>query len=252
MEKPLIHINHITFAWDREPVLEDADLKIYDHDFIGMIGPNGGGKTTLIKAVLGLIQPQKGKIYFREDLPRLKRPIGYLPQVKTIDKQFPITVLDIVRSGSLMRNIPFQNVDEEKKRALGLLEEMSIDHLKKKSIGELSGGQMQRAFLCRALISDPRVLILDEPDTFVDNRFEGELFEKLRVLNVKMAILLVSHDVGTITSYVKTIACVNRRLHYHESNVITATDLKSYDCPIQMLSHGDIPHTILQKHDGHE
>ncbi len=141
MEKPLIHINHITFAWDREPVLEDADLKIYDHDFIGMIGPNGGGKTTLIKAVLGLIQPQKGKIYFREDLPRLKRPIGYLPQVKTIDKQFPITVLDIVRSGSLMRNIPFQNVDEEKKRALGLLEEMSIDHLKKKSIGELSGGR---------------------------------------------------------------------------------------------------------------
>jgi len=251
MEKPLIHINHVTLAWDREPVVEDADLKIFDNDFIGMIGPNGGGKTTLIKAVLGLIQPRKGKIYFREDLPRLKRPIGYLPQVKTIDKQFPITVLDVVRSGSLMRNSPFESNDEEKKRALGLLEEMDIDHLKKKSIGELSGGQMQRVFLCRALISDPRVLILDEPDTFVDNRFEGELFEKLKILNGKMAILLVSHDIGTITGYVKTIACVNHKLHYHESNMITDEDLKSYECPIRILSHGDIPLTILQKHDGH-
>ncbi len=252
MEKPLVHINHVTFAWDKEPVLEDVDLKIFDNDFIGMIGPNGGGKTTLVKMIMGLIQPQKGKIYFREDLPRLKRPIGYLPQIKEIDRQFPISVFDVVRSGSLMRNIPFRNSREEKNRASELLAEMGIEPLRKKPIGELSGGQMQRVFLCRALISDPRVLILDEPSTFVDNRFEGELFEKLRSLNEKMAILLVSHDVGTITSYVRTIACVNRQLHYHASNTITPDDLKAYNCPIQVISHSGVPLAILQKHPEHE
>jgi zinc transport system ATP-binding protein len=241
MEKPLIHVNHVTFSWDKEPVLEDVDLKIFDNDFIGLIGPNGGGKTTLIKAILGLIKPQSGKIYFREDLPRLKRPIGYLPQVKTMDRQFPITVLDVVRSGSLMRNVPFASVSEEKTKALELMVEMRIDELRTKAIGELSGGQMQRVFLCRALISDPRVLVLDEPSTFVDNRFEGQLFEKLSTLNERMAILLVSHDMGTIASYVKTIACLNRKLHYHASNIITADDLKTYNCPVRVINHGNIP-----------
>jgi zinc transport system ATP-binding protein len=252
MEKPLIHINHVTFAWDKETVLEDVDLKIFDNDFIGMIGPNGGGKTTLVKMIMGLIQPRKGKIYFREDLPRLKRPIGYLPQIRNIDRQFPISVFDVVRSGSLMRNIPFRNNREEKNRAIELLSEMGIESLCKKPVGELSGGQMQRVFLCRALISDPRVLILDEPSTFVDNRFEGELFEKLKVLNETMAILLISHDVGTITSYVRTIACVNRQLHYHASNNITPDDLKAYNCPIQVISHSGVPFAILQKHPEHE
>lgn len=250
--KPLIHIHHLTFAYASEPVLEDADLKIFEGDFIGVIGPNGGGKTTLLKAILGLIQPRKGKIYFREDLPRHKRPIGYLPQVKHLDRKFPITVLDVVRSGSLMRPYPFNNAVEEKKAALALLEEMGALGLQKKAIGELSGGQMQRVFLCRALISDPKVLILDEPDTFVDNQFEGELYEKLRILNERMAILLVSHDVGTISAYVKTIACVNRYLHYHPSNRITAEDLAVYNCPLQIVTHGDVPHTILKTHDHHE
>lgn len=246
--KPLIHINQVTFGYSEEPVLEDVDLKIFDKDFIGVIGPNGGGKTTLLKIILGLLAPQKGKLYFREDLPRYKRPIGYLPQVKNMDRRFPITVIDVVRSGSLMRPVPFRNSAEEKEAARNLLEEMGVIELQKKAIGELSGGQMQRVFLCRALISDPKVLILDEPDTYVDNRFEGELYEKLRKLNEKMAIMLVSHDLGTISVYVKTIACVNRKLHYHPSGNITEKDLKIYNCPIQIVSHGDIPHTVLKKH----
>ena len=212
MIKPLIHFNHLTFAWDREPVLEEIDMKIFDNDFIGMIGPNGGGKTTLIKAILGLIQPQKGKIYFREDLPRNKRPIGYLPQLKQLDKNFPITVQDVVRSGSLMRYIPFKNSEEEKSRVIGLLQEMGIAGLKKKAIGELSGGEMQRVFLCRALISDPKLLILDEPGTYVDNRFGKEIFEKLRELNERMAVLLVSHDTDMVSEYAKSIVYLDHTL----------------------------------------
>jgi zinc transport system ATP-binding protein len=212
MIKPLIHINHLTFAWDREPVLEDIDLKIFDNDFIGMIGPNGGGKTTLIKAILGIIQPQKGKIYFREDLPRNKRPIGYLPQLKQLDRNFPITVQDVVRSGSLMRPVPFKNHEEEKTRAIGLLQDMGIAGLKKKAIGELSGGEMQRVFLCRALISDPKLLILDEPGTYVDNRFGKEIFEKLRELNERMAVLLVSHDTDMVSEYAKSVVYLDHTL----------------------------------------
>jgi zinc transport system ATP-binding protein len=212
MIKPLIHINHLSFAWDREPVLDDIDLKIFENDFIGMIGPNGGGKTTLIKAILGIIQPQKGKIYFREDLPRNKRPIGYLPQLKQLDRNFPITVQDVVRSGSLMRPVPFKNHEEEKTRAIALLQEMGIAGLKKKAIGELSGGEMQRVFLCRALISDPKLLILDEPGTYVDNRFGREIFGKLRELNERMAVLVVSHDISLISSYARYMVYLERKL----------------------------------------
>jgi len=125
---------------------------------------------------------------------------------------------------------------------------MGIFDIRDTAIGELSGGQMQRVFLCRALISEPKILLLDEPDTFVDNRFEGELYEKLRMLNQEMAIILVSHDMGTIASYVKTIACVNGNLHYHSSNRITQEDLDDYNCPIQIISHGQVPHIILKNH----
>jgi zinc transport system ATP-binding protein len=212
MIKPLIHIHQLSFAWDQEPVLEEIDLKIFDHDFIGMIGPNGGGKTTLIKIILGLLNPQKGKIYFREDLRSGKRPIGYLPQMKNLDRSFPITVLDVVRSGSLMRNLPFSDREEEVARACELLTEMGIPGSMHKAIGELSGGEMQRVFLCRALISDPKLLILDEPGTYVDNRFGREIFEKLKELNQRMAVLLVSHDTDMVLEYAKSVVHLHRRL----------------------------------------
>jgi zinc transport system ATP-binding protein len=128
---------------------------------------------------------------------------------------------------------------------------MGVAHLRDKSIGQLSGGQMQRVFLGRAIISEPRLLILDEPNTFVDNKFEHDLYELLHQLNHKMAILMVSHDVGTITTHVKTIACVNRNLHYHKSNIITQSQLTAYNCPIQLITHGDVPHTVLGEHHHH-
>ena len=244
---PLIKIENLTVGYDKTPVLQKINLDIFDNDFLGVIGPNGGGKTTLLKAILGLLKPFSGKIIFRNDIDGKRKPIGYLPQVKHIDRKFPITVFDVVRSGELMKDSEKSGIPI-KEKVSNLLHEMGVYDIRNKAIGQLSGGQMQRVFLCRALLTDPKVLILDEPDTFVDNRFEGELYEKLHVLNKKMAIILVSHDVGTISTYVKTIACVNRNLHYHASNKITQEQLDGYNCPIQIISHGEIPHTILKHH----
>lgn len=243
----LIKITNLTVGYDKIPVLKGVNLEIFENDFLGVIGPNGGGKTTLLKAILGLLKPFDGKIEFRNDIKAKKKPIGYLPQVRHIDRKFPITVFDVVKSGLMMLNGIYSAVSA-KQKVNSLLNEMGIFDIKNKAIGELSGGQMQRVYLCRALISNPKILILDEPDTFVDNRFEGELYEKLRILNNDIAIILVSHDMGTIVRYVKTIACVNGKLHYHSSNRITQKDLDEYNCPIQIIKYGEVPHIILNHH----
>ncbi|MEL7588404.1 MAG: metal ABC transporter ATP-binding protein [Prolixibacteraceae bacterium] len=245
--KKLVAIKNLSAGYDDEVVLKEVNLDISENDFLGMIGPNGGGKTTLIKAMLGLVKPLEGKITFH--IPAAK--IGYLPQINQIDKRFPIKVIDVVRSGKSegQHFSLFKNKRTEIEHAEALLSEMGISHLRNKAIGELSGGQMQRVFLCRSLMNDPELLILDEPDSFVDNHFENELYGKLKELNKRMAIVLVSHDVGTITYYVKTIACVNMHLHYHPDNVISSEQLASYNCPLQIITHGDIPHTVLKLHD---
>lgn len=242
---PLIKIQNLTVGYDKTPVLQNVSLDVYENDFLGVIGPNGGGKTTLIKSILGLLKPSAGKIEFRNDIGMKKKPIGYLPQVKHIDRKFPITVSDVVKSGLMMQNSSI-SVSNVKQKVNNILNETGIFDIRNKAIGELSGGQMQRVFLCRAIVSNPKILILDEPDTFVDNRFEGELYEKLRILNSEMAIILVSHDMGTIVKYVKTIACVNGNLHYHPSNKITQKDLDEYNCPIQIIKYGEVPHIFLK------
>jgi zinc transport system ATP-binding protein len=247
-KKRLVKLESVNAGYGEEPVLIDVDFEIYKQDFIGIIGPNGGGKTTLLKVILGILKPYSGTVEY--NLSRKIKSIGYLPQFNQVDEQFPITVLDVVLSGLMLKNrVITRYTKRDKKKAESMLERMGILDLKNKTIGELSGGQMQRVFLSRAIISKPEMLILDEPNTYVDNKFEGELYEILRELNDEMAILLVTHDLGTITSYVKTIACVNRELHYHRSNVITEKQLSAYNCPIQLITHGEVPHTVLKKHN---
>ncbi len=247
--KPILEIKNLNVSYHGIRVLENVNLTVSEDDFLGVIGPNGGGKTTLLKAILGLVKPESGTILFHLKKTEGKA-IGYLPQINQIDRKFPITVLDVVRSGKTQKIESFLlKKNPEFEKAIALLDEMGIKNLKDKAIGELSGGQMQRVFLCRALMSDPGLLILDEPDTFVDNNFENELYGKLRELNKRMAIMLVSHDVGTISQYVKTIACVNLHLHYHPSNKISTEQLASYNCPLQIITHGVIPHTVLKTHE---
>lgn len=244
----IVEIKNLSTGYNGNRVLSNVNLNIYEHDFIGVIGPNGGGKTTLVKAILGLLKPWSGSININPSISG-SGGIGYLPQSNNIDKKFPISVRDVVLSGLVRKQRIFNRfTKKEKEQTDQIMTEMGIEALFNKPIGELSGGQLQRVFLARSVISKPSLLILDEPNTYVDNNFEGELYEKLGKLNEAMAIVIVSHDIGMISSYVKTIACINRELHYHESNIISQEQLQSYNCPIKLLTHGEIPHTVLGQH----
>jgi zinc transport system ATP-binding protein len=138
---------------------------------------------------------------------------------------------------------------EDKRNAAAVIDKLGLRDLAGSQLSELSGGQLQKVFLGRALIGNPRLLLLDEPGNFVDSSFENDFYEKLKELNSRMAILMVSHDVGTISQHIKSFACVNRSLHYHPSYEITNDDLLAYGCPIQLITHGEVPHTVLKIHN---
>lgn len=244
----ILDIQNVSFAYENELVLKDVSLTVEANDFIGIIGPNGGGKTTLLRLILGVEKPKQGTIQFCNQSSG-NPVIGYLPQYNKVDNNFPICVFDVVRHGFLSGQKAYKRFSaQENKLSEEVLEKVGMLQMKKRPIGELSGGQKQRVFLARAIVNHPQLLILDEPNTYVDNQFENDLYKMLTELNNEMAILLVSHDLGTISSHVKSIACVNRELQHHRSNKITPEQLKHYNCPIQLISHGDIPHTILKRH----
>ena len=245
----LLELQSVSASYGTNVVLHDISLKVNENDFIGVIGPNGGGKTTLLKVILGLIKPNKGKIEFNSNLLN-SNSIGYLPQLSTGDNNYPVTVTDVVLSGMMIsKKIISRMSVSDRKRALTVIDELGLSDLANASLNELSGGQLQRVFLGRAIIGNPKLLLLDEPGNFVDSTFENDFYEKLRALNSRMAILMVSHDVGMISSHVKSYACVNRSLHYHPSSEITNEQLLAYGCPIQLITHGDVPHTVLKSHN---
>ena len=247
----LVTLRDVCVAYDGYEALEHVDLEIGERDFLGVIGPNGGGKTSLVKAILGTV-PYTGEVWYAPELFRgRERLIGYMPQISDFDHAFPISLLEVVLSGLQgHRGFRSRYAKSDREKALQLLENAGIAREAHHPVGEVSGGQLQRALLCRALIADPRLLILDEPTNFVDNKFEKALYDMLRELNDRMAIVVVSHDIGTITSVVKEIVCVNRHVHRHRSNILTEEQLRNYDCPIQIVTHGTVPHTVLEHHPG--
>ncbi|MBQ1221190.1 MAG: ABC transporter ATP-binding protein [Alistipes sp.] len=247
----LIELHDVSVNYDGYGAIRGVNLSIDSTDFLGVIGPNGGGKTTLVKAILGMVT-YEGRIDYAPELNSgNERLIGYMPQISEFDRAFPISVMEVVLSGLQgSKGLFGRYTKEDRMKALQLLAECDIEALADRPIGEISGGQMQRALLCRAVIADPKLLILDEPTNFVDNQFEQTLYRTLRRLNERMAIVMVSHDVGTISSVVKEIVCVNGHVHRHRSNIISAEQLAAYDCPIRLLSHGHVPHTVLEHHPG--
>ena len=244
----ILELKDITAGYDHQPVLQHVNFEINEGDFIGIIGPNGGGKTTLLKVILGLLKPFSGEIIYYTSKQNL---FGYLPQSNRFDQRFPINVTEVVLSGLMSEKGLYSSYTRaEKHKAWELLDKYGMGNYKKAPIGDLSGGQMQRVFLCRAIIASPRILILDEPTTYVDSSFEKEFYAILQDLGKSLSIVMVSHDLGTICSYVKTIACVNGELHYHNSNLISPEQLQSYNCPLELVSHGKIPHRVLIDHSG--
>ncbi len=247
MPEPLLELLSVTVSYGEFKAIEDASLRVTANDFIGVIGPNGGGKTSLLKAILGLV-PISGKIVFGNELQGGRR-IGYLPQISTGDHSFPLTVTDVILSGLMMhKGLAAVMSAADRRKAAGVIDELGLNALSDSPLSELSGGQLQRVFLGRAVIGDPKLLLLDEPANFVDSNFENDFYEKLRILNRRIAILMVSHDIGIISSHVRSFACVNRKLHYHPSSEITNEELLSYGCPIQLITHGEVPHTVLKTH----
>ncbi|OFY64252.1 MAG: zinc ABC transporter ATP-binding protein [Bacteroidetes bacterium RBG_13_43_22] len=244
----LFEMQSVSVSYGAGYALRDVDFMVNESDFIGVIGPNGGGKTTLLKVILGLIKPVSGAIVFNSELIN-GNSIGYLPQITTGDNNYPVTVTDVILSGMMIRKrIISRMSSSDKKRAAVVIEELGLSGLAHSSLNELSGGQLQRVFLGRAIIGNPKLLLLDEPGNFVDSNFENDFYEKLRILNKRMAILMVSHDIGMISSHVKSYACVNIGLHYHPSSEITNEQLLAYGCPIQLITHGEVPHTVLKSH----
>lgn len=247
----IITLRNVGVNYEQNIALEDVNLDIFEDDFIGIIGPNGGGKTSLVKAIMGVV-PHSGEIEFAPALRRKNHlKIGYMPQVSQFDTRFPISIEEVVLSGLQSEKGFFgRYTHADRQRATELLKQMGIDQIASRPIGEVSGGQLQRALLCRAIIAEPKLLILDEPTNFVDNNFEREFYALVKQLHERMAVMIVSHDVGTITSLVNAIICVNRQVHRHDSNILTEEQLLNYDCPIQVVSHGHIPHTVLEHHTG--
>ena len=247
----IIALRNVGVNYEQSIALEDVNLDIFEDDFIGIIGPNGGGKTSLVKAIMGVV-PHSGEIEFAPALRRKNHlKIGYMPQVSQFDTRFPISIEEVVLSGLQSEKGFFgRYTHADRQRATELLKQMGIDQIASRPIGEVSGGQLQRALLCRAIIAEPKLLILDEPTNFVDNNFEREFYALVKQLHERMAVMIVSHDVGTITSLVNAIICVNRHVHRHDSNILTEEQLLNYDCPIQVVSHGHIPHTVLEHHTG--
>lgn len=248
--KAIIEIKNLSAGYDGRNVLHDVNLTVYERDFLGIIGPNGGGKTTLIKCILGLLKPTGGSIQFYPET----LSIGYLPQYNTIDRKFPISVEEVILSGlSIQKKLSARFTADEREKGKQIIARMGLEGLEKRSIGQLSGGQLQRALLGRAIISDPSVVILDEPSTYIDKRFEARLYQLLAEINKECAIILVSHDIGTVLQQVKSIACVNETLDYHPDTGVTTEWLeKNFNCPIELLGHGTLPHRILGEHHHHE
>jgi zinc transport system ATP-binding protein len=245
----LFEMYSLSASYGANIVLRDVNFRVNESDFIGVIGPNGGGKTTLLKAILGLIKPSAGKIVFNSDLLD-SNSIGYLPQIATGDINYPVNVTDVILSGMMIRKkIITRMSPADRMKAREVIDELGLSGMERSSLSELSGGQLQRVFLGRAIIGNPKLLLLDEPGNFVDSTFESDFYEKLKELNKRMAILMVSHDIGMISAHVRSYACINRELHYHPSSEISNEQLLAYGCPIQLITHGEVPHTVLKHHN---
>jgi zinc transport system ATP-binding protein len=251
MDEPIIEVHDLWFSFNGQPVLQAVNLTVRRGDYLVIFGPNGGGKTVLLKLMLGLLKPNRGTIrVFGQPPGKAAQRIGYVPQNVHINKDFPVSVLDVVLMGRLRHGKGWsRHSREDRFAAWEALEQMRVWDVRNRRIGELSGGQLQRVFIARALVADPECLFLDEAMASIDTYSRGEFYDLLKRLNQRVTIVTVSHDLMVLSSHVKAVACVNRELHYHDSGEVTQEMLDQvYHCPVDLVAHG-VPHRVLSRHE---
>lgn len=242
----LIELRNVTAGYNRDhPAIDGVDLTVEKNDFIAIIGPNGGGKTTLLKVVLGLLTPFSGTVsVFGEEPEHSRKRIGYVPQVIP-SMTFPVSVQDVVLMGRLGETGLFRRYTGlDREIALEQLDKLGVHHLAAERMDQLSGGQKQRVLIARALAGEPDLLLLDEPLASVDVETQQNFYNLLSLLNCRMAVVLVTHDVGAVSSHVKSIACINRHLVSHGETIDEGDVARAYGCPFELIAHG-VPHRVL-------
>jgi zinc transport system ATP-binding protein len=245
-----VEVNNIYVKFEENVILENVCLSVPEGDFLGIIGPNGGGKTTLLKIILGLIKPDSGSVeIFGSDISKSQHLVSYVPQYSVFDLTYPISVFDVVLTGRLNKKKMLGSYKKEDKEiAMQSLELVGLADLKTRMVGSLSGGEKQRILIARALAKQSRVLLLDEPTASVDAASGTNFYSILQHLNEKMTIILVSHDIGAVSENVKKIACLNKNLVFHDTKELTHEMVEAaYHCPVDLIAHG-VAHRVLKKH----
>ena len=247
----MLQISSLSKRYGADSILDDVSFVVNQGERLGLVGPNGGGKTTLLRTILGLTKPSRGSVTVLGTSPlKGRRFVGYVPQYSAFDRDFPASAWDGVLMGRLGHTGCFRRYTEEDRAvATAALRAVEMLDLRDRQIGRLSWGQRQRILIARALAAEPKALLLDEPAAALDSQIEAGLYDLLRALNEKVTIVMVSHDIGVISTYVKSIACLNRRLVYHNSREITRDMLSvAYECPVDLIAHG-LAHRVLDTHE---
>ena len=249
-KEKIVEIEDLWFSYNGNPVLEKVNLTIHSGDFLAVIGPNGGGKTTLVKLILGILVPDLGNIRIFGQTPReVTSRIGYVPQDIHVNRGFPISVQDVVCMGRVKGGGGWKRFSKEDRALVQeALERVEMEKYGTRRMDDLSGGQRQRVFLARAMVSEPELLFLDEPMSSVDTKGQTEFYDFLQGLNKTATIVVVTHDAMVLSSHAKSVACVNQQLFYHNAPELTKDMLEmAYCCPVELIAHG-VPHRVLLDH----
>ncbi len=247
----VVELENASVYYGNVLALSNINLKIAERDFLGIIGPNGSGKSTLLKLIAGLLKPSSGKISVLGLPPcNTHGKIGYVPQRFNLNRQFPFSVKEAVVTGRLTKQSLFLHrySDADLLAVDNIMRKLDIHDLRDRQISQLSGGQMQRVLIARALVMEPEILLLDEPTASLDAGSKSHIYSILKDINEYMTIIMVSHDMGVISSHVKSLACLNVTMFYHGAPELTDTLLgQVYGCPVELIAHG-IPHRVLPQH----
>jgi len=251
MTTTVVEVKNLWFSYNGNLILRDVNLEIKKGEFLAVIGPNGGGKTTLVKLILGILKPDRGTVrVFGKPPGEVASRIGYVPQDTNFKRDFPISALDVVLMGRLGHGGKARSYSKQDRilaeEAIG---QMGMLNYRSRRIGDLSGGQRQRVFIARALAANPEIMFMDEPTSSVDVKGQEDLFNLLKEMNESMTIVVISHELSILSSYVKSVACVNEQLYFHDEAEVTPDMFaNTYPCGVEMLAHG-LPHRVLRRHE---